>query len=751
MFIISREADTPYDSKKISISLDNENHDLSINAFYKEYRKDGVRNKNIYIEFVKNKIKNKRTIDDETLIKLELSVDNKNQKEVKNNIKGFMTNIENIINKNMSESLKVKVGLIDKLVTKYNDRLSEGKNAFYINPKYKEVLNNNYNNSNSNNSSTSTNSNKVKYNDSGESFADKFNKIPLAYIIEKLAEMNVISLEKDKKQNGDEDFYWIESEKLSKASKVSVLSIRTIENQSGNVIKKYKHCRDLNNNKLTTTSAMGLLYALEREGFTGSREAGELAGEIIKYSGGFKTFPLIDEKNETMSYGEGGNIVNIVSLSLQSRLPSIHYTKKAQDYKDYLINERMIDTSIIEREFNKKEIKTGTFYSHENYMYSSIGLFTLKYFNNEYKKTYERFSFNQEGKLNRGHLSQIPIKGRSHIIKNEGAKATIFTEAVIDNYSMENLMEISPNHNSKDYNYVGLTSVGNIIGWFEHNLNIKLQFKEDAKTKEYITKIMYIDKKEEKLENQEEEMKKLAKAIKTKRLHYIHDKKTKWSEKTSNKVLFRLKKVLEKIDNEINLNVIELDKNNYKVDYNIFDKGTGCNDYILDSSNVIDFLEKNNIESKYNPEISDYDVSILSKKENWLELKEENIEIREKIKRKVHELTGTTNFIFSFDNDMAALPKTKHLFNVCEFFNLGYSSTIPTFEYNINDNNDLLKTYKVLLNKGDTKNSDRLLNEFLSQIQNNKNKTPENMDGIMKESERIELKKKASQKNKIKP
>lgn len=742
MFTIQRAADTPYLSKNISISLDNENHNLSINAFYKVYKKNGIKNGNIYIELVKNKEPNKRTIEDDTLIKLELLVEDEN--EVKNNINGFVKNIENIINKNMSESLKEKINLIDKLVNKYSDRLSNSKNAIYINPDYKEVIKEEHTNNQNNN-------NNVSYNNSGESFTDKFNRIPLAYIIEKLAEMNVISLEKDKKPNGDEDFYWIESEKNSKASKVSVLAIRTIENQSGNVIKKYKHCRDLNNNKLTTTSAMGLLYALEREGCTGGREAGELAGEIIRSSGGFKSFPLIDEENETMTYGDGGSIVNIVSLELQSRLPSIHNTKKSQDYKDYLINQRMIDSSIIEREFNTKEIKTGSFYSHENYMYGSIGLFTLKYFDNEYKKTYERFSFDQEGKLNRGHLSNIPIKGRSHIIKNEGAKATIFTEAVIDNYSMENLMEISPNHNSKDYNYVGLTSVGNIMGWFEHNLNIKLQFKEDPKTKEDVTKIMYIDRQEEVLENQEEEMEKLAKAIKTKRLHYIHDKKTKWSEKTSSKVLFRLQKVLEKIDPEIQLNIIELDKNNYKVDYNIFDKGSGCNDYILDSTNAIDFLERNNIKSKYNPEVSDYDVEIVSRKEKWLELTEENMEIREKIKRRVHELTGTTNFIFSFDNDMAALPKTKHLYKVCEFFNLGYSSTIPTFEYNINDNNDILKTYKTLLNQGNEEGANNLLNGFLSQIQTNKNRTPENMEELMKESARIELKKKGNVKNKRKP
>ena len=744
MFIIQREADTPYFSKNISIALDNENHDLSINAFYKVYKKNGIKNGNIYIELVKNKQANKRTIDDDTLIKLELLVED--ESEVRKNINGFVKNIENIINKNMSESLKDKVSLINKLANKYSERLSENKNAIYINPDYKEI-NTDPNNNNNNND----NNNNVTYNNSGESFKDKFNRIPLAYIIEKLAEMNVISLEKDKKSNGDEDFYWIESEKLAKSSKVTVLAIRTIENQSGNVIKKYKHCRDLNNNKLTTTSAMGLLYALEREGCTGGREAGELAGQIIRDSGGFKAFPLIDEENETMTYGEGGNIVNIVSLELQSRLPSIHNTKKSQDYKDYLINKRMIDSSIIEREFNTKEIKTGSFYSHENYMYGSIGLFTLRYFDNEYKKTYERFSFDQEGNLNRGHLSNIPIKGRSHIIKNEGAKATIFTEAVIDNYSMENLMEISPNHNSKDYNYVGLTSVGNIMGWFEHNLNIKLQFKEDPKTKEDITKIMYIDRKEEVLENQEDEMKKLAKAIKTKRLHYIHDKKSKWSETTSSKVLFRLQKVLEKIDPEIQLNVIELDKNNYKVDYNIFDKGSGCTDYILDSTNAIDFLERNNIKSKYNSEISDYNVELVTKKEKWLELTEDNMEIREKIKKRIFELTGTTNFIFSFDNDMSALPKTKHLYNVCEFFNLGYSSTIPTFEHNINDNNDILKTYKTLLNQGNEEGANNLLNGFLSQIQTNKNRTPENMEELMKESTRIELKKKGNAKNKRKP
>ena len=743
MFVIQREADKPVFSKNISISLDNENHNLSINAFYKSYKKNGNKNGNIYIELVKNEIPNKRTIKDETLIKLELV--EKNEEEAKKNILGFVKNIENIINKSMNESLKEKISLLEKLINKYSDRLSDSKNNIYINPEYKEVI------KNENNYNNNSNSNNVTYNNSVESFTDKFNRIPLAYIIEKLAEMNVISLEKEKKPNGDEDFYWIESEKMSKASKVSVLAIRSIENQSGAVVKKYKHCRDLNNNKLTTTSAMGLLYALEREGCTGGREAGELAGEIIRNSGGFKTFPLIDEENETMTYGEGGSVVNIVSLQLQSRLPTIHNTKKSQDYKDYLINERMIDASIIEREFNNKEIKTGTFYTHENYNFSSIGLFTLKYFDNEDKKSYERFSFEQDGKLKRGHLSQIPIKGRSHIIKNEGAKATIFTEAVIDNYSMENLMEISPNHNSKDYNYVGLTSVGNIMGWFEHNLNIKLQFKEDPKTQEKITKIMYIDRQEEVIENQKEEMEKIAKAIKTKRLHYIHDKKTKWSEKTSSKVLFRLQKVLEKIDPEIKLNVIELDKNNYKIDYNVFDKGSGAVDYIMDSTNAIDFLEKNNIRSKYDSESTDYKVEIVHEKEKWIELTEENKEIREKIKKRIYELTGTTNFIFSFDNDMAALPKTNHLYDVCEFFKLGYSSTIPTFEYNINDNNDILKTYKTLINKGEEENANKLLNGFLSQIENNKNRTPENMEEIMKESSRIEAKKKANQKSKRKP
>ena len=117
----------------------------------------------------------------------------------------------------------------------------------------------------------------------------------------------------------------------------------------------------------------------------------------------------------------------------------------------------------------------------------------------------------------------------------------------------------------------------------------------------------------------------------------------------------------------------------------------------------------------------------------------------------MHELTGTTNFIFSFDNDMSALPKTKHLYKVCEFFNLGYSSTIPTFEHNINDNNDILKTYKTLLNQGNEEGANNLLNGFLSQIQTNKNRTPENMEELMKESTRIELKKKGNAKNKRKP
>lgn len=735
MYTIQRESRKPIDNINISISLNNENHNLLIQSFYSAYKKNGEVKDNVYIELVKTANQGVRNANDETIIKIELDVNNK--QEALKNTRGFVKNIENLINKDMTQSLQEKVKIIEGLLKKYSDRLSQSKNPIYINEDYKEkqVLQspkNNNNNKKGNN----------YYNNKGESFLDKFNKIPLAYIIETLAEMNAISLEQEKKPNGDEDFYWIESDNYPKASKVSVLAIRSIENQSGAVIDKYKHCRDLNNNKLSTTTAMSLLFSLQKEGYLKGMEAGEAVSQIIKARGGFKAFPLIDEENETMSMGEGGEVIDIVSLKLPSRLPEIYRARNTDEYKNYLIKERKISSEIIEREFEKGILKTGTFATCQNYINSNIGLFTLKYFQGA-SKTYEKINFDKvTGKLNRGHLKNIGINGRSHIIQNENTKGTIFTEAVIDNYSMENLMQLSPSNNSEDYNYVGLTSVGNINGWFEHNLNLKVKMKDNKETGVAETQIMYIERKELEYEDQEKELEKVAKAIKTKRLHFVFDKRKPWKEKNSTQSLYRLQKILAKIDPEIEVHLINLDNKNYRIDYNKYDKGDNTKDYILDDTNVKDFFEKNGIIAKYDKETKDYDVKVVQKKEKWNELTDENVEIKNNIKQKIKDLTGNTKFIFSFDNDMAALPKLPHLQNFCEFFGIDYSFTVPTFQNNINDNNDILKTYVELQQCGKSQEASQLLEQFVSQIETNQNKLPYNFEDIKKQSTAIEYTKK---------
>ena len=741
MYIIQREAVSPIDNKIISISLNNENHNLLIQSFYNAYKKDGEIKDNVYIELVKTKNPGVRNSNDETIIKIELDVPNK--AETLKNTRGFVKNIENLINKNMNQSLKEKVKLVEKLLEKYSDKLAKNKNPIYINEDFKEKVVKQapiYQNSGNTTSGNYNNKN-------GESFKDKFNRIPLAYVIETLADMNVLSLEQEKKPNGDEDFYWIESDNLPKASKVSVLAIRTIENQSGDILNKYKHCRDLNNSKLTTSTAMGLLYSLQREGCLKGREVGDLAGEIIKHKGGFKAFPLVDEENEGLVMGEEGNVIDIVSLKTPSRLPNIYRTKNTQDYKDYLIQQRKISPEIIEREFKNGNIKTGTFTSHKNYTNINVGLFTLGRFDNS-KKTFEKINFDRDGKLNRGHLSNISIKGRSHIIKNQNAKATIFTEAVIDNYSMENLMELSNSHNSKDYNYVGLTSVGNITGWFENNLDIKIKMKEDKKTGNLETQIFHIERSKVEFEDQESELKKIAKAINSKRIHFVMDKTKPWKEEKSKQALNLLQQTLKAVDPEIKFNIEVLDSKNFRLDNNKFEKGENPTDYILDYTNVEEFVEQNNIQAtEVNVAKKTYEIKAVQTKERWVELTEDNIKKRQEIKQKVFNMTGNTNFIFSFDNDMAALPKIPHLKAVCEFFKLGYSSTIPTFQYGINDNNDILKTYVDFKQNGKNKEANQILEQFLSQIDTNKNKLPFGFEDLVKKSTAIELAKKKEKGN----
>ena len=187
-----------------------------------------------------------------------------------------------------------------------------------------------------------------------------------------------------------------------------------------------------------------------------------------------------------------------------------------------------------------------------------------------------------------------------------------------------------------------------------------------------------------------------------KRLHFIIDETQDWLKKEGDKSLFRLSNTLKELNKDIKINVLRItDPKNRKIDLNDFSKGDGCDDYILDTTNINEFLKENNIKTTYVGKAKEqgnvYDVVITKNKEKSIPMTKDTKELIEKIRNRFVQLTKTESMTFSFDNDIAALPKLPHLKKLCDLLGLESKFLIPTFAHKINDNNDILKKYKSLL------------------------------------------------------
>jgi hypothetical protein len=728
--IIKRKGIQALDKKNISISLGDEIQHIILQSFSNFHKKSNKINETIFIEVVKTNKDFERKLSDDILFKLDIEKDANFSNKTQNKI---TKTIEKILQTNMSESLTQKMVALKKeinLIKKEgNFDFSFKVNSEYL-PKAPEPKKPAYSKNNNNNNK----------NQSKESFSDKFKRIPVVYVLDKLVDLGVITLERACKPNGNETFYWIDMPDNS-SSKVTVLSRKSVE--SGSVGKKFGMARDVKQSKLNATSAYGFMSRLEQEGVLGDKKAYDVIQEVLKEDGKitFKNFPLVDIKGGKIDMGDNGEFISIVNLELPSRMPVVYYmAKKTEEYKKYLTDIRTIDSDIIEREFKNKNISTGNFFSCINYTKYSLGLFKLGYLdeNRSRSKTYEMVSFDRNNKLEKGHLKNIKIKGRSHIIPSEKPKSTIFTEAVIDNYSLENIFRLANNINEKDYQYVGLTSVGNIQGWLEYNLNIKMFFKDPAEGEELKLQASYIQKKVEEIENQEEAKLKLGDALKKKRLHFIVDETQDWCKKEGNQAFYRLSNTLKEIDKDIEVNKICLtDPKNRKVDLKDFSNGEGCDDYILDATNINEFLKENNIKTTYMPE-KKYDVVITKNVEKLIPISEATPEILKAVRDRYVKITRTESMTFAFDNDIAALPKLPHLKKFCELLNLETCFIIPTFKHGINDNNDVLKTYRTMVQGNKIKEANELVEQFSSQL-HIKNKLPDNFKEIVAHAKKLDI------------
>lgn len=732
MYIIKKDRKAPIFDKNIKLKMSEQIVDISLKAYTVGYMKNL---ENIYaynIIILDNNI-------NKTILNIEL-FDSKKINEI-------YKSIDTILHTNFELSLSEKIENIYKLLI--NEKIIEDN--FFIDSNYrlKEIkapVNNDipkkqYINNHNNNPSD----NKGKFT---KSFNDTFNEIPIVYILESLYALGHINIEKGPEKNGDEAFYWIEMPNESKSSKVSVLSRDSLEKKkSSKIIQKFNMIRDLNNNVLTTESASGFLSRLKDNGLFPDKEIFDIKQELIKSKGGFSGFVRIDKDKEEL-IGEGGETLNITSIDYPSRMPTVYYGKKVEEFRSYLINERKIDADIIDKEIKNKQILTGLFADFNNYVEFGMGFFKLKYFNNDYESTYEKFKLNKEtNKLERKHLSGVQIKGRSHIIKGSTPKMTVFSEAVIDSCSLYNLFKLSSKINEENYNYVALAGVGNIKGWLEYNLGISLnsKTKDELKNTPNIDRIYIIEKQKVIIDNQEKKKEDLRSVLSDKNLYFI---KEETNNTGLNKIIegkiFLLQSVLKHISPDIKLNIVVVN-DKQKIDYDMFQKATKeseSKDYILDKTNIDVFLLNNGIEAKYDSTKKQYIISFFEEVQKEIPLKEDNIEMITKIRERFIQLTGTDSIGFAFDNDTPALKKCEPLEYLGNVLGLKPTFLIPTFNFGINDNNDMLKAYKKLNEEQQSQQANYIMNSVEQQILRVGTGLPNNFNQILDKAREIESKKK---------
>lgn len=744
MYIIKKDRKKPVFEKDIKLKMSDQIVDISLKAYCIDYLKN-LEDKTVY-NIILTDNNTKKTI---------LNIEHPNS-EIVNNL---YNEIDVILHTNFNLSLMEKLENILKIIEEKNI-LTNDPNFLFLNNDYKIKKALNYENkttyTNYNKNEKNINSQNKKY---SKTYNEMFNEIPIVYIIETLHNIGYINIEKGPERNGDEAFYWIEMPNQSKSSKVSVLSRDSLEKKkSSKILQKYMMIRDLNNGVLSSDNASGLVSRLKDNGFFDDKEVYEIKKELIQSRGGFNGFLRVDKENQEV-IGSGGEIFTVTGVDYPSRLPNVYYGKKVEEYRDYLVNIRKIDADIIDPEIKNKQITMGLFADFNNYVEFNMGFFKLKYFGNEYDVSYEKFKLNKEtNKLERKHLSGIQIKGKSHILKGKDPKMTIFSEAVIDSYSLYNLFKLSNNINQENYNYVALAGVGNIKGWLEYNLGISLNFKtnEEFEKSKNGERVYLLNKEKIIVENQEKKKNDLKAALSEKNIYFIKEETN--NEKINKMIdhkIFLLQNVLKYISPDIKLNIVVVPEKQ-KLDYDMFQKTTKdseSKDYLIDKTNVDTFLLNNGIEAKYDSTLKEYKITFFEEISKDIPFNETNTDIIEKVRKKYIELTGTDSIGFAFDNDTAALKKCEALDYLGKLLGLKPTFIIPTFNFGINDNNDMLKSYKKLMEEHQNQQASYIMDSVEKQVLRVGYGLPPDFEKIMNKAKEIETKKKIEENktNSLKP
>lgn len=565
-----------------------------------------------------------------------------------------------------------------------------------------------------------------------------FNSIPSFVALEALSELKFISIVgKLVKNSGGEVFYNVMLNSptailKNDTMKISVLSRKSYE--SGINLNKAGIVNDVKSfmpkGKGYGTGAVKIVKAFEQMGCFGeplknddedfvekqNKLAINILNQIVDLVGGIKGF----EENHKNIQLHAKTIYNYERVP---RMPQKN-NKFIEEFRDFLINERKIDKDIIDREIDNGNIYSGNFNNTFNNFFTKQLFFALKDKNfKQQPSSAERLFFlnldNKDKKLNKIHIKST--QGLAYGILNKEPKMTWFTEAVIDNLSLENIFKESKNHNEKDYNYISVQGCNNFIVWLKNVIGIGFSITEND-LQEYGEVYTYKKIKEER-EIKDSDKERLKEGIKNINIHYINDKN-----KISLNNLKKLKDFFKQIG--FNKKIIEHEVKFLGgwIDMKQFDqtKDEDNRDYIIDNTNINDFFIKSGINFSLDKENNEYKFSIISEKEIFKNLTKNDDEKIRLIRKKLISVLGTDSLGLSFDNDLSGLQYCKGFKAMCTLLGVKYAILVPFFGKDINavvtpsvalkvmnDNNDIIKRIKLLKSK---KNGDVLSQNFIKSI-----------------------------------
>lgn len=547
---------------------------------------------------------------------------------------------------------------------------------------------------------------------------NEINNIPVYKIIEILASKDIISIVDDLKKNGRKEVFYkfiINNEETRRTEdnmKVSVTSQQYLDNSPDDIDARslYSDVKFiLGSGRKGGKGTISFIQDLEELGAFGeplSKPNSDNEEELKiynkeRFSKALKIInrEILNNLSENLdNFKIDPNKISAGKLKIEAfpvRHP-IKDNKEIDKYRDFLVNVRKLDIDIVEEEIKAGRIFSGSYLNEENKYFKN--LFFSQYDHNFYRtpssfeicylsKIVDEDTKEEKEKINKMFFKDKSRKGLLYGKKREDAEITVFSEAVIDSISFECLTKKSKIMKDKKFNFISAQGSGNLLVWFENVLGFGF-VHSDNEVPENVGNIYLVDKIDNEKEISEENKLNLANQIKDLKITFIFDESER-NIKSSERNLFKLNKFVQFFDPSISVDIIKVGKRGA-----FLDKAQIEGRYLIDNTNIEDFIIENNFKMEYIKEEKNYKVSSFYTHYKNTPIDHNDVNMLKELRERIIKVIGTDTLYLAYDNDTGGLNYYEGFYKMCKHLGINVSLFIPPFNNNINDNNDILKHFK---------------------------------------------------------